>query len=339
MSVRDVVIVGAGPSGLATAVALKQLGLDYIVLEKGALVESVRRFPVNMVFLTPPELLEIGGIPLTTAAARPTRQEALRYYRRVTDFFQLQVSLREEVLSIERDTEADEQIFLLATRSHLGVRRVRKARAVVLAMGCYDTPNDLGVPGEDLLHVAHYYDEPHPHYRQRVVVVGGGNSAAEAALDLARNGAHLTLVHRQAALSDSLAPWIRAEIDDRIRDGAIAARFHARVREIRPTEVVIDTRGDQSGGTNVETLPAESVLLLTGYHTDAGFLRAAGVTVDGDSLEPVHNPETFETGVPNLFVAGGQLGGRRTGRIAVADGRFQGERIARVLSGRMSPTF
>ena len=162
MSVRDVIIVGAGPSGLATAIALKQLGLDYLVLEKGTLVESIRRFPVNMVFFTTPELMEIGGIPLTTPYDKPTRLEALQYYRKVTDTFQLQVALREEVLTIERDEEAGERIFLLETRSNLGVRRVRKARIVVLAMGYYDQPNMLGVPGEDLPHVRHYYDEPHP---------------------------------------------------------------------------------------------------------------------------------------------------------------------------------
>jgi thioredoxin reductase (NADPH) len=180
MSVRDVIIVGAGPSGLAAAIALKQLDVDYLVLEKGALVESIRRFPVNMVFFTTPELMEIGGIPLTTPFDKPTRQEALLYYRKVTDVFDLHVSLREEVLAIEREDEAGEQIFLVETRSHLGVRRVRSARAVILAMGYYDAPNYLNVPGEDLPHVKHYYDEPHPYYRQRVVVVGGKNSAAGA---------------------------------------------------------------------------------------------------------------------------------------------------------------
>jgi thioredoxin reductase (NADPH) len=161
MSVRDVIVVGAGPSGLATAIALKQLGLDYLVIEKGTLVESIRRFPVNMVFFTTPELMEVGGIPLTTPYDKPTRLEALLYYRKVTDIFDLQVSLRDEVLHIEQDDEAGERIFLLDTRSHLGVRRVRKARVVVLAMGYYDRPNLLNVTGEDLPHVRHYFDEPH----------------------------------------------------------------------------------------------------------------------------------------------------------------------------------
>src|SRR5262245_6097170 len=184
MSVREVIVVGAGSTGLAAAIALKQLGFDYLVLEKGALVESIRRFPTNMVFFTTPELMEIGGIPLTTPYDKPTRLEALQYYRKITDTFQLQIALREEGLAIEQDDEAGERIFLVETRSHLGVRRFRKGQSVVLAMGYYDSPNLLGVPGENLPHVRHFYDEPHPYYRQRVVIVGGKNSACEAALEL-----------------------------------------------------------------------------------------------------------------------------------------------------------
>jgi len=330
MSVRDVIIVGAGPSGLATAIALKQLGLDYLVLEKGTLVESIRRFPVNMVFFTTPELMEIGGIPLTTPYDKPTRLEALLYYRKVTDAFDLQVSLREEVLAIERDAEAGEEIFLLETRSHLGVRRVRKARVAVLAMGYYDRPVMLNVPGEDLPHVRHYFDEPHPYYRQRVVIVGGKNSACEAALELYRHGAHVTLVHRGAALGDSVKYWVKPDIENRIRDGAIAARFNTRITEIRPTEVAIETDGAPAGA-----LPADFVLLLTGYRADPEFLQRIGVGVHPDTLVPEHDPMTFESNVPNLFIAGGQLAGHKTGTVFIENGRFHGERIAKVLASRL----
>ena len=331
MSIRDVIVVGGGPSGLATAIALKQLGLDYVVLEKGTLVESIRRFPTNMVFFTTPELMEIGGIPLTTPYDKPTRLEALLYYRKIADTFDLQVSLREEVLTIERDNEAGDDIFLLDTRSHLGVRRVRKARVVVLAMGYYDRPNMLNVLGEDLPHVRHYFDEPHPYYRQRVVIVGGKNSACEAALELYRNGAHATLVHRGAALGDSVKYWVKPDIENRIRDGAIAARFNTRITEIRPTEVAIETEG---AGPSV--LPADAVLLLTGYRADPEFLRRAGVIVNPETLVPTHDPNTFETNVPNLFIAGGQLAGKKTGTVFIENGRFHGERIARVLAARLA---
>src|SRR6185369_2171399 len=233
MSVRDVLIVGAGPSGLATAIAAKQHGLDYVLVEKGVLVNSIFNFPMHMVFFTTPELLEIGGLPLVTPYDKPTRLEALRYYRRVVDTYDLQMSFHEKVTSIERENDGH---FIVETESDRGTTRVRQARAVVLAIGYYDLPNYLGVPGENLPHVFHYYSEAHQYYRQRVVV-GGKNSAAEASLELFRAGVHVTLVHRRAALGDSIKYWVRPYIDNRIKEGSIAARFESRVVEIRPTEV------------------------------------------------------------------------------------------------------
>ena len=330
MSVKDVIIVGAGPSGLATAIAAKQLGIDYHVIEKGALVESIRRFPINMVFFTTPELLEIGGIPLTSPFEKPTRLEALRYYRKVTDTFGLHVSLHEEVLLIERDDSGPEPIFAIETRNLRGLKRVREARTVVLAMGYYDIPNRIGVPGEDLPHVSHFFIEPHPYFRQRVVIVGGKNSAAEAALELYRSGAHVTMVHRGETLGDSIKYWVRPDIDNRIKEGSIAARFNSRVVEITPTSVTI---AGPDGAR--EEIPAEGVLLLTGYRADPEFLRRAGVVVDEETLEPQHNPETFETNVPGLFVAGGQIAGKKTGTIFIENGRFHGEKIAREIASRL----
>ena len=329
VSVRDVLIIGAGPSGLAAAIACRHHGLDYLVVEQGALVDAIARFPLNMVFFTTPELLEIGGVPLTTPYEKPTRAEALRYYRKVADIFQLQVAMHERVLAVEREGAGDDGVFVVSTRTRLGVERVREARAVVLAMGYYDRPNRLGVPGEDLPHVSHYYSEPHPHFRRRVLVVGGKNSACEAALDLYRNGAHVTLVHRGATLGDSVKYWVRPDVENRIKEGSITAHFETRVVEIRPASVVVETAGE------AHDIAADDVLLLTGYRADPAFLRAAGVELDPDTLIPRHDAATFETNVPNLFVAGGQLAGVRTGTIFIENGRYHGEQIARVLAERL----
>jgi thioredoxin reductase (NADPH) len=329
MPARDVLIVGAGPSGLATAIACRHHGLDYQVLEQGTLVDAIARFPTNMVFFTTPELLEIGGVPLTTPFEKPTRAEALRYYRKVTDVFQLQVAMHEAVLAIEPEGNGDDRRFVVQSRSRLGVERVREARAVVLAMGYYGLPNLLGVPGEDLPHVSHYYGEAHTYYRERVVIVGGKNSACEAALELYRNGAHVTMVHRGAALGDSVKYWVRPDIENRIKEGTIAARFSTRIVEIRPTEVVVESADGR------ETIPADGVLLLTGYRADPAFLRAVGITLDPETLVPAHDPQTFETNVPNVFIAGGQLAGVRTGTIFIENGRLHGERIAQVLAERL----
>ena len=329
MPIRDLLIVGAGPSGLATAIAAKQHGLDFVIVDKGVLVNSIFNFPPLMVFFTTPELLEIGGLPLVTPYDKPTRLEALRYYRRVVDTFGLQVSLHEEVCEIEVPSagEDGESVFTVTSKGRGGTR-VRQARAVVLAIGYYDLPNYLGVPGEDLPHVSHYYTEAHPYYRQRVVIVGGKNSAAEAALELHRAGAQVTLVHRRATLADSIKYWVRPDIENRIKEGSIAARFETRVVEIRPTEVVVERNSIQ------ETIPAEAVFLLTGYHPDVEFMRRAGITCDPETLVPTLNPETFETNVPNLFIAGGAVAGKNTGNIFIENGRFHGERIVKVLADR-----
>jgi thioredoxin reductase (NADPH) len=326
MSIRDVLIVGAGPSGLATAIAAKRQGLDFAIVEKGVLVNSIFHFPTHMVFFTTPELLEIGGLPLVTPFEKPTRLEALRYYRRVVDTYGLQIAFHERVVAIDRDAEG---IFAVTTRTDRGVQRVREARAVVLAIGYSDNPNYLGIPGEDLPHVNHYFTESHPYYRQRVVVVGGKNSAAEASLEMFRAGVHVTLVHRHATLGDSIKYWVRPDIENRIKEGSIAARFETRVVEIRPTEVVVEQAGA------IDTIPAEAVFLLTGYHPDVDLMRRAGIQCDEDTLAPAMSPETFETNVPNLFVAGGAVAGRHTGNIFIENGRFHGEKIIATITDRV----
>lgn len=324
MSVRDVLIVGGGPSGLATAIAAKHFGVDYVVLEQGSLVDAIARFPINMVFFTTPELLEIGGIPLTSPFDKPTRAEALRYYRKVVDTFQLQVSLFEQVSSVEPPA-APGGSFVVESRTARGVTRVREARNVVLAMGYYERPNMLNVPGEDLPHVTHFYKEAHPYYRQRVVIVGGKNSAAEAALEIHRAGGHVTMVHRGPGFGDSVKYWVKPDIDNRVKEGSIVAHFNAQVVEIRSKEVVLDTGA---------TIPAEAVLLLTGYRADPEFMRRIGVEINEDTLAPKYDIDTYETNVPGLFVAGGQVAGKRTGTVFIENGRFHGELIAKVIAGR-----
>jgi thioredoxin reductase (NADPH) len=337
MSVRDVLIVGAGPSGLATAIAAKQQDLDYVIVEKGVLVNSIFNFPTHMVFFTTPELLEIGGLPLVTPYDKPTRLEALRYYRRVVDTYGLPISFHEKVTDIEREDD----VFAVTTEvvgagsSRLGTR-VRHARAVVMATGYYDDPNYLGIPGEDLPHVSHYYKEAHPYYRRRVVIVGGKNSAAEAALELFRAGAHVTVVHRRAALGGSIKYWVKPDIENRIKEGSIAARFETCVLEITPGCAIVKSAAGGLQASARDEIPADAVFLLTGYKPDIDLMRRAGVNIDAETLRPDLDPDTFETNVPNLFVAGGASAGRNTGNIFIENGRFHGERIVRVLADRLA---
>jgi thioredoxin reductase (NADPH) len=325
MSVRDLLIVGAGPAGLAVAIAASEARLDYEVLEKGVLVNSIFHFPPGMTFFTTPDLLEIGKLPFVTPYEKPTRHEALRYYRRVVDAYQIPIAFGEEVLAIARAVVNGEQVFIVDTRSDRGVRRGRHARAVVLAIGYYDQPNTLGVPGEDLPHVRHYYGDPHAHYRQRVLVVGGKNSAAIASLELYRAGAQVTLVHRGATLSDRIKYWIRPDIDNRIKEGSVTAFFESRLIQLRPTSAVIE----RASGERLE-IDTDAVLLLTGYHPDFDLLQRAGVAL-GPQRQPVFDADTMETNVPGLFVAGGLVGGLDTGAIFIENGRFHGERIVKTV--------
>jgi len=324
MSVRDLIIVGAGPSGLSAAIAAKQHDLDYQVLEQGVLVNSIYRFPPQMVFFTTPELLEIGGLPFMSPFEKPTRAEALNYYRKVVDKYDLRIAYEEAVIAISREDD----VFAIESRSVRGVKRVRHARHVVLAIGYFDRPVMLGIPGEDLPHVRHFYSEPHLYYRQRVVVVGGANSAAEASLEMYRAGVHVTLVHRNAELKSTIKYWVRPDIENRIKEGSIAARFSTLVKEIRPTSIVV------SGPDGAEEeIAADAVLLLTGYRADQDLMARAGVTF-GPRNAPTFHPETFETNVAGLFVAGGAMAGDDTGTVFIENGRFHGEKIVEVIAQR-----
>ena len=330
MIVSDVLIIGAGPAGLATAIAAARSGLTYQVLEKGALVNSLLHYPTEMVFFTTPELMEIGGMPFVSPYDKPTRLEALRYYRRVTDAFQLDVQFDETVVAIEREDgvpDADGS-FAVDTQSARGVRRSVHGRTVVIATGAYDFPNRIGVPGEDLPHVSHYYTQPHPFFRKRVVIAGGKNSAAEAALDLFRAGAGVTIVHRGDTLGDSIKYWVKPDIENRIREGSIASRFNTSIVEIRPTSVVVVQNGESS------EIEADAVFLLTGYRSDTTLLRNAGVDVDPQTCGPVFDPETFETNVKGLYVAGAVVAGVQSGKIFIENGRFHGQQVIDAIAAR-----
>lgn len=328
MHTHDLIIIGAGPAGLAAAIAAKRSGLDYLVLEKGLLVNSLVHYPTNMVFFTTPELLEIGGLPFTSPYEKPTRQEALTYYRRVVETFGIEVSFDETVQAIRGGGAGAP--FEVESRDRRGALRAFRARTVVAAIGAYDRPNRLGVPGEDLPHVSHYYTEAHAGFRRDVVVVGAKNSAAEAALELFRAGARVTLVHRGPALGASIKYWVKPDIENRITEGSIAARFDTRVEEIHPSSVVV------SSGGRREELPAALVLLLTGYRPDLDLLARAGVVIGGEAVAPRHDPETFETNVPGLYLAGAVVAGAESGRIFIENGRLHGERVVEAIRKRPS---
>jgi thioredoxin reductase (NADPH) len=327
MVLRDVLVIGAGPAGLATAIAAAKAGLSCQIIEKGSLVNSLLHYPTEMVFFTTPELMEIGGMPFVSPYDKPTRMEALRYYRRVSDAYGLDVVFDETVVAVSREDRAGS--LVVDTHSTRGVRRSLHAKTVVIATGAYDIANRIDVAGEDLPHVSHYYTQPHPYFRKRVVIVGGKNSAAEAALDLFRAGAKVTIVHRGAALADSIKYWVKPDIENRIKEGSIAARFTARLVEIRPTSVVVE----QDGAT--DEIPADAVFLLTGYGSDTTLLRNSGVDLNPDICGPVFDPETFETNVPGLYVAGAVVAGRQSGKIFIENGRFHGEKVIEAIINRL----
>jgi bacillithiol disulfide reductase len=319
--ILELVIVGAGPSGLATAIAAHEAGLAYEVVEKGVLVNSIFHFPRHMTFFTTADLLEIGGLPFVSPYEKPTQMEGLKYYRRVTEAYGLRVTLGEEIHAVARAGRK----FAVKSRNADGEECTRHARNLVFATGYYDHPNYLGVPGEDLPHVSHYYTEPHAFFQRDVVVVGGRNSAAIAALELYRAGARVTLVYRGASLSGSIKYWIKPDIENRIKEKAIAARLAARVLEIRERSVRIQSV------SGPEELPADQVFLLTGYHPDTRLLEAVGVRVDRETLVPDHDPQTMETNAKGVYLAGAVASGCHTSRIFIENGKFHGQAIVKAI--------
>ena len=317
------VIIGAGPCGLSVAIAARRAGMEYVLLEKGALTNTIVGYPLHTNFYSTAPNLTIGGIPWPTINPHPTRDEALAYYRAVVEYEGLALNLYEAAERIERAGGG----FVVHTLRRDGGRRAYAAAAVVFATGSYDTPNRLGVPGDDLDKVRHYYAEGHPFYRQRVAVVGGGNSAAEAALDLFYHGAEVTLVHLFADFDPRVKPWVLADLRAWIGAGKIAACWESRISAIAPGEITLESAGAR------RSLANDWIFALIGYRPDTALLESLGVAVDADAV-PQHDPATLETNVPGIFIAGVLAAGALPSKIFIENGRDHGPAIVAALGER-----
>jgi thioredoxin reductase (NADPH) len=319
--VFDLIIIGAGPTGMAAAIEAQRRNLKYLVLEKGAITNSIVHFPRQMVFFTTPELLEIGGMPLVSDREKPSRNEALKYYRKVAGALRLNIHQYEEVRGVQ--SLGERRFRVISERAEY------ETSNVVIAIGYYDNPNLLGIPGEDLPHVSHYYTEPYAFYERDVVVVGGKNSAAEAALDLFRGGVRVTLVHRGSEMGPTVKYWVRPDIENRLKAGEIQSFFNACVVEITRTAVRIAQADVQ------REIPAQQVFLLTGYHASTTLFEQLGVRFDSETLRPQFDPTTYETNIAGVYLAGSVVGGRFNAEVFIENGRFHGELVAKAIAARI----
>ncbi|HTK83111.1 MAG TPA: YpdA family putative bacillithiol disulfide reductase [Bacteroidota bacterium] len=317
-STYDLIIIGAGPSGLSCAIEAKHAGLNYLVIDKGGIADGIQKFQRDMFFFSTPELLEIGGVPFVVPTTRPTSLDCVNYYRSIVEYFDLQCAFYDP---IERIVSQD---GMFTVKSSNGAER--SAKAVVIATGYYDTPTPLGVPGEDLPHVTHFYRDPLPFFNQHVLIVGGKNSAVEAALDLWRHGAFVTVVHRGEALSSGVKYWILPDFQNRVADGSITLQLNSKVKEFRRGCTIVE----EKGGSTKE-FKTDFAFILVGYLPDVGFLRSSGIDINPGTLAPAHNPETMETNIPNLFVCGGLVGGRFNNKVFIENGREHGKKIVAAL--------
>jgi thioredoxin reductase (NADPH) len=323
----DVLVIGAGPTGLACAIEAQKVGLKVIVLDKGCLVNSLFHYPVGMLFFTTPELLEIGDIPFPTSQQKPTREEALEYYRKVAEHYRLDVRQYEWVKTVV----GEDGDFIVSASDRAGRPHDYRTKKVIVSTGYYDLFNQLNIPGEDLPKVSHYYREPHPYYDTDVVVIGGKNSAAIAALDLWRHGARVTLVHRESQVHRHVKYWIKPDLENRIKAGEIEAHFNSSVTEIGVDHVVINT---PSGPIRIKN---DFVLAMIGYHPDYDFLRSMGIELSEDQCRPVCDPVSLESNVKGIYVAGVIVAGSRTNEIFIENGRFHGKQIADDLKLKLKP--
>jgi thioredoxin reductase (NADPH) len=322
----DIAVVGAGPCGLAVAVAAKERGLSCVVFDQGPVTWSMYRYPTYTTFFSGPEKLEIAGVPFTTAGDKPTRREGLRYYRKLVQYFGLAVRQYEAVTGIERDGDA----FVLQTRIRDVDDAEYRARNVVIATGYFDTPRRLDVPGAELPKVVHYFTEPFVYFDQDVLVIGAGNSAADAALTTWREGGRVIMVHLFDTLDRGVKPWVRPDIENRIAEGSIPVLWRHRVTAIRPREV--DVESLETG--EVRTIPNDWVLAMTGYVPDPGLLRDLGVSIDAKTGIPAHDRSTMLTDVPGVYIAGVIAAGFDANKIFIENGKFHGPLICDSILGR-----
>ncbi len=322
----DAIVVGAGPTGLACGLELKRRGLNAMVIDKGCVVNSLYNYPTHMTFFTTPELLEIGDLPMTSMYEKPTRTEALKYYRRVAEHYQLNIHQYERVDSIDGADGA----FTVPTTDRLGVRHCYNAKKIVIATGYYDVPNLLNIPGEELPKVIHYYKEAHPYYNHNVLVVGAKNSAAIAALELYWTGARVTLVHRGPGIHKHVKYWIKPNIENRIKNGEVRAYFNSSVTEIHPDSVEI-----QSPEGKI-VIPNDFVFAMTGYSPDLTFLNANGIVLEPQTQKPRTDPDSLESDRKGVFLAGVIVAGMHTNEIFIENGRFHGRQIANAIASRLS---
>ena len=311
---------------MACAIEAQRVGLRAVLVDKGCLVNSLFHYPANMTFFTTPELLEIGDIPFSSPNQKPNRSEALEYYRKVADHYALDVRQYERVEGVE----GSDGNFHVHTRDRFDTAHVHSAQKLVLATGYYDLPNYMNIPGENLSKVAHYYHEPHPYYDTDVLVIGGKNSAAIAALELWRHGARVTLVHRGPAMHKNVKYWILPDIENRIRNGEVTAYFETIVREIRERSVLLETRDRSFEIAN------DFVFALTGYRPDYDFLRSLGIQITGNDCRPYCNTESLESNVAGIYLAGVIVAGARTSEIFIENGRFHGRQIAADLARKLA---
>jgi thioredoxin reductase (NADPH) len=321
----DAIVIGAGPTGLACGIELKRRGLSAMIVDKGCVVNSLYNYPTHMTFFTTPELLEIGDIPMTSMYEKPTRTEALKYYRRVADHYKLDIHQYERVESIDGVDGA----FTVPTTNHLGAKHCYSAKKIVIASGYYDVPNLLNVPGEDLPKVIHYYKEAHPYYNHDVLVVGAKNSAAIAALELYWTGARVTLIHRGSAIHKHVKYWIKPNIENRIKNKEITGYFNSSVTEILAKSVKIVTP------EGPKEIPNDFVFAMTGYSPDLTFLNANGIVLESETLKPRTDEKTLESDRKGVFLAGVIVAGMHTNEIFIENGRFHGHQIGDAIAAQL----